>query len=288
MNEVAKVLVVDDEAPVCRSVTKILAKENCQVDSALSAEEALKKMEAEQYDVVITDLMMPKISGMELLKIIREKHPEISVIMITGYATIKTSVQAMKLGAFDYIPKPFTPEELRSVTARAIRRKRLYLEGLEPEREPIPKVEIPPEVEGKEAVVPEVTEKEAEVVTARTKEFFYLREHSWASIDEDGSVRVGMDYMFQKTVGEILYIDLPLEDDELEQGGVCARVTSKERRIHKLWAPISGRVVEVNYELDKKSSLASSDPYGKGWLLRVEPSNLEEELKNLARGKDFL
>lgn len=286
MNDVERILVVDDEAPVCRSVTKILAKENCQVDSALSAEEALTKMESKEYDVVITDLMMPKISGMELLGIIREKYPEISVIMITGYATIKTSIQAMKLGAFDYIPKPFTPEELRSVTARAIRRKRLHLEGREPEREPIPKVELPPKVKEKEAVVAEVPEK-AEVVTVQPREYFYLREHSWASVEEGGLVRVGMDYMFQKTVGEIIYIDLPLEDEEIEQGGVCARVTSKERRIHKLWAPISGKVVEVNSELDKKASLASSDPYGKGWLIRVEPSNLEEELKILARGKDL-
>ncbi len=277
MNEVAKVLVVDDEAPVCRTVAKILVKEDCQVDTVLSAEEALKKMEDKEYDVVITDLMMPKISGMELLGIIREKYPEISVIMITGYATIKTSVQAMKLGAFDYIPKPFTPDELRSVTARAIRRRHLYREGREPEKEPIPKVELPPEVKEREAAVAEVP----------LDEYFYLREHSWASIEEDGLVRVGMDYMFQKTVGEILYIDLPLEDDEIEQGGVCARVTSKERRIHKLWAPISGKVVEVNSELDKEASLASSDPYGKGWLLRVEPSNLEEELKSLARGKDL-
>ncbi|UCD84151.1 MAG: response regulator [Deltaproteobacteria bacterium] len=285
MSDVDRILVVDDEAPVCRSVTKVLAKEDCQVDSALSADEALKKMESKAYDVVITDLMMPKISGMELLATIKEKYPEVSVIMITGYATIKTSVQAMKLGAFDYIPKPFTPDELRSVTARAIRRKSLYLEGREPEKEPIPKLEIPPEVKGKEAVMAERVE--VELAPARVEEYFYLREHSWASVEKDGSVRIGMDYIFQKTAGEILYIDLPLEDEEIEQGGVCARVTSKERRIHKLWAPISGKVVEVNSELDKEASLASSDPYGKGWLMRIEPSNLEEELKILARGKDI-
>ena len=128
MKPAGKVLVVDDEEVVCKSVKKILTKKDLEVDTALSASEALDMMSKEDYWVVITDLMMPKITGMQLLKKIKTKKPHTAVIMITGYATIRTAVQAIKLGAFDYVPKPFTPQELTSVTLRAMERTRIYKE----------------------------------------------------------------------------------------------------------------------------------------------------------------
>ncbi len=121
----AKVLVVDDEMVVCKSIQKILNREGHTVEYTLNAQEAMERMEKETFDVIITDLMMPKISGMRLLATTKERWPEINVIMITGYATVKSAVLALKLGAFDYIPKPFTPDELSIVTASALERKRL-------------------------------------------------------------------------------------------------------------------------------------------------------------------
>ena len=115
-----KILVVDDEEDVCRSVTKILSRRGFAVDSAMTADDAVQRIKDGTFDLVITDLMMPKTDGLELLKIIRSHYPELDVIMITGYASIDSAVKAVKLGAAGYLPKPFTPEELMTVTKKAL------------------------------------------------------------------------------------------------------------------------------------------------------------------------
>ncbi len=123
-----KVLVVDDEPVVCRSVKKILSKyENFRIDEALDAKSALDKIEHDRYGIIFADMIMPEVGGMDLLKIVKEKHPEISFVMITGYATIKTAVQSIKFGALDYLPKPFTPDELKFVADRALKNYRNYV-----------------------------------------------------------------------------------------------------------------------------------------------------------------
>ncbi len=115
-----KILVVDDEEHVCRSVRKILSRKGYAVADALTVADAVKKINETSFDLVITDLMMPKTNGMELLQIIRDHYPELDVIMITGYASIETAVKATKLGATGYLAKPFTPEELTTVTERTL------------------------------------------------------------------------------------------------------------------------------------------------------------------------
>jgi DNA-binding response OmpR family regulator len=119
-----KILVVDDEPEVCRSVTKILARRGFDVDSALSGEEAVKRMKQATFDLVITDFMMPAMDGIELLGIIRDHYPELDVVMITGYASIDSAVKATKLGAAAYLPKPFTPDELMAVTGKVLQSRR--------------------------------------------------------------------------------------------------------------------------------------------------------------------
>jgi two-component system NtrC family response regulator len=124
------ILVVDDEVVICKSIQRILSPEGYEVKTALSGEEALEKISQESFDIVITDLKMPGMDGMELLAKIKEKDPEIIVIIITGYSTVQTAVQAMKMGALDYIPKPFTPEELIVVVEKALEKKKLIFENI--------------------------------------------------------------------------------------------------------------------------------------------------------------
>jgi DNA-binding NtrC family response regulator len=114
------VLVVDDEPIVCHSVRKILSKQSCAVEEAFDVDAAMLKMKLQSYDLVLLDLKMPKRSGMEVLKAIRTKYPELPVIMVTGHGTIETAVEATKLGAFNFIPKPFTPQELTKVAVEAL------------------------------------------------------------------------------------------------------------------------------------------------------------------------
>lgn len=115
-----KILVVDDESTICDSVKKILSRKGYSVENTLNASDAMDKMKKDKYDILITDLMMPKISGMELIELVKKYYPEIDVLVITGYATIDTAVQATKLGVLDYIQKPFTPGELTDRIQKAI------------------------------------------------------------------------------------------------------------------------------------------------------------------------
>ena len=115
-----KALVIDDEQIVLDSVRKILKEENYEVDVSLSGRQGLEWAIQKQYDIVLTDIRIPDIGGMRVLRDVKRAKPSIAVIMITGYATVKSAVQAMKLGATDYLEKPFTPEELLTAVAEAL------------------------------------------------------------------------------------------------------------------------------------------------------------------------
>jgi len=126
----ARILVVDDEEIVIRSCLRILGGSGYEVDSVQSGGDALRKVEEGPYDVMILDIMMPKMDGVEVLQRVKETHPDIDVIMVTGLSQIETAVRCMKLGAFDYLPKPFDPDELKLVVERALERRRLLQENL--------------------------------------------------------------------------------------------------------------------------------------------------------------
>lgn len=119
-----RILVVDDEESVCQSVKKILSRKGYSVNSVQTVEDAVNTMNEIPFDLVITDLMMPKSGGMDLLQIVRDHYPELEVVMITGYASIESAVKATKLGAAGYLPKPFTPDELTGIAEKALLAKR--------------------------------------------------------------------------------------------------------------------------------------------------------------------
>jgi DNA-binding NtrC family response regulator len=126
----ARILVVDDEEIVRRSCLRTLVDGGHEVDAVDSGAGALAKIEDGRYDVLLLDIMMPKMDGIEVLRRVKEAHPDIEVIMITGLSQIATAVSAMKLGAFDYLPKPFDPDELKLAVERALERRRLLQENL--------------------------------------------------------------------------------------------------------------------------------------------------------------
>jgi DNA-binding NtrC family response regulator len=126
---VTRILVVDDEAIVVRSCRRALEGDDRAIDAASSGAEALERIEVGAYDVVVLDIMMPGMDGLEVLQRVKESHPDVEVVMVTGLSQIETAVRSMKLGAFDYVPKPFDPEELRLVVDRALERRRLVREN---------------------------------------------------------------------------------------------------------------------------------------------------------------
>ncbi|MCP4228686.1 MAG: glycine cleavage system protein GcvH [bacterium] len=114
-------------------------------------------------------------------------------------------------------------------------------------------------------------------------ELFYHSEHAWAKLEDDGRVRVGMNDFFQQAAGDIVYVDLPFEDDEVSQGETCGKVQSS-KWVGKLVSPVSGEIVEVNEELEDDSTLINSDPYGGGWIMIVQPENFDGEKDDLISG----
>jgi DNA-binding NtrC family response regulator len=115
-----RILVVDDEQIVCKSIRQALVRDDVIVDIALSADEAIRLQKAGPYDVIIIDLMMPGVSGLDLLKSLKEMSVKARIIMITGYPTMRNTIQAMQIGAFEFLPKPFLPSDLRGAVDRAL------------------------------------------------------------------------------------------------------------------------------------------------------------------------
>ncbi len=116
-------------------------------------------------------------------------------------------------------------------------------------------------------------------------ELYYTKDHTWARIEDDGTVTVGMDAFGTKAAGNIEFIDLPMEDDEFESGEAFGSLESA-KWVGGLLMPVSGTVIEVNEDIEDELSLLSEDPYGEGWLIKVKPSNLKDDLKTLIHSAD--
>lgn len=116
----ARILIVDDDEEICRNLSEVLKEDGYEVEYVTSGMEALDKVTKEKYDIVITDLVMPKISGMDVLSYIKRESPETEVVMITAFGSIENAVEAMKRGASDYIEKPFKLNEIRTSIKRVL------------------------------------------------------------------------------------------------------------------------------------------------------------------------
>lgn len=262
MTDRRRVLVVDDEEVVLASVEKLLGKEDMTVDKVADAESALRLLRESSFDVVITDLMMPRIDGLELLRRIRSEGHSVPTILITGYATIRSAMDALKAGAVEYLPKPFTRSELRGAITRALRRRTLQ-----------------PAVDAAAALRPSHGPVEGEA--GGQEEVYRLPEHTWLRVEGKGTVVVGMDYLFAQMIGRLLSIDLPSTDEFIEQGRVCFMTVDREGISHFLCSPVSGKVVAVNPEIAANPNIVHEQPENGGWLIRVRPADLGRELKNL-------
>jgi DNA-binding NtrC family response regulator len=126
----ARVLIVDDELIALRNLEHVLVKEGYTVQTTQSSTNALRILEERGFDLVLTDLKMEKVDGMQILKKSKSLYPDAEVIMITGYATVESAIHAMKKGAYDYIAKPFKLDEVRLVVKEAVEKVRLKKENL--------------------------------------------------------------------------------------------------------------------------------------------------------------
>jgi ATP-dependent Lon protease len=125
MNRKARVLIVDDEEIALKNLAHILMKEQYEVVTRADAESALEDLSSSEFDVVLTDLRMGKLGGMDILETVKKRHPETRVIIITGYATVQSAIDAIKRGAYNYIAKPYKLDEVRDTVRQALEKKAL-------------------------------------------------------------------------------------------------------------------------------------------------------------------
>ena len=127
MNDNSRILIVDDDEVVRRSYLRSLESVSCNVEAARDGDEALQTMERKPFDVVLLDMRMPGQDGLSVLRTIKQKWPESEVVIITGYPTMDSVKEAVRLGAHDYITKPVGPQDVINITDSAIARKRWAL-----------------------------------------------------------------------------------------------------------------------------------------------------------------
>ncbi len=120
MRAPARILVVDDEAIVRRSCSAVLAEEGHDVSSASTGSEALEKIASERFDVAVLDLKLRGSGGLKVLRAIRKASPQTEVVVMTGYPTIDSAKESIRLGAFDYMTKPLAPQTLRTVVSQML------------------------------------------------------------------------------------------------------------------------------------------------------------------------
>ena len=251
MAERLSILVMDDETVILESIRKILNAEGFAVRTSPDAGSGLAALRAQPPDIALIDLTLPIRSGMELLEIIRTEFPHVAVIMMTGYSTLENAVAALRNGAFDFLPKPFTFEELLSAVQRA----------------------------GRFMTIP--GEERRQTCPVDAGQPYQLGPCAWARIERDDTALVGISDLCQRIVGQIRTVEWSVLHDQIQQGGRLADLAAADQLRHPVWSALSGRVIERNHQVDADPSLLNRDPWGRGWLVRIIPDNLKNELANL-------
>lgn len=265
MEPAINILVVDDEQIVLDSIKKHLRKENCSIHTVSSVQEALLMIDQTEFDIVLTDLMMPQVDGLELMKIVKSRFPDMLVILITGYATINTALQATQLGAFDYIAKPFSKAELTGVIQRAV--------------EVITKSRVSADT------IAESGRQTPDAKKGRVHLFKATGDKSWFVLESSGFVLLGVERSFLLTVGRIQSVFLPSKGDDLRQGSVYLQVFCSDMRMHTALSPLSGTVVEVNEKIVNNPAELKPEHHRKAWLIRLKPSRFDHEIRMLEEEK---
>lgn len=260
MNSAADILVIEDEKVIIDGIVKTCSLENYTIDSVQNASDAIEKISKNHYPVIICDIMMPDGDGFQILKEIREKKIDSALIMMTGYSTVENAVHSLSRGAIDFIPKPFTVDELLSSVYRA----RRYHQIKEKQKQPSGGV------------------NEASLFYVACPAKYYRMGHSsWLLEEKDGSVLIGVCDFFLATINSVAEIETLELESEIAQGMSCLAIKDRDDRMHKIHSPVSGRIIEVNKNLRSVSNLIEKDPYIDGWVYRVIPNDLGYEIKNL-------
>jgi CheY-like chemotaxis protein len=266
----ARILAVDDEPVILDSFRKILVLAGFSVDTVESGPEALGLLGSRAYDFLFTDLKMPAMNGIEVVKAAKHLRPDIDVAVITGYGTIESAVETMQFGAVDYVQKPFTEEELVAIANRLLIKREARLAS---QQRPTVRV-----------VAPAVAETVAAQEYCVPGGAFVSAGHAWARIDPAGQVWVGMDDFARKAVRRIDRLETPAVGTRVTRGQALFTLRRGGEAL-VVYAPVAGEVTQVNAALAHEPQLAMQSPYDRGWVCLVRPSALAGDLAAMRIGR---
>jgi CheY-like chemotaxis protein/glycine cleavage system H lipoate-binding protein len=258
MSHTSDILVVDDEQVILDAVARICTSEGYTVTRAPDATEAAHRLETGSYGIMLCDIMMPQMDGFQLLEIARKRAPGMPVLMATGYSTVENAVRSLREGAIDFVPKPFTSDELLSAVGRGMKYRHL--------------------AEAIHAAASGVADPSLLIVPCPPK-YQRLGYASWVVLEDGGTALVGLTHLFIRVLERIEQVERQEVNSEIAQGNACAQIRTADGLSHSVFAPVSGRIVEVN--AGATPDAIEKDPYFSGWLYRCIPSDVDYEMPQL-------
>jgi DNA-binding NtrC family response regulator/glycine cleavage system H lipoate-binding protein len=249
-------LVVDDEEVVCQACRRIFSRQGFQVESNTDARQGLALAAEKDYTIVLLDIKMPNIDGIEFLERLRQKKFDVPVLIITGYPSIPNAAAAMRLGACDYVTKPFTSEEITWAVQRVLSTRQI------------------PAADGEKPLA-----EDEEAATPAKEEETLFWDESWVrlAVDESASVGAVLPGLRGATVTEVR---LPRIGEVVYQGLPLAGVVVAGKPLTAIPSPVSGVVAAVNDQLARRPELLASRPcedgWGGGWIACICTTRHEE------------
>lgn len=253
MADTHDLLVVDDEDVICQACRRIFSRQGFKVDTNTDARQGLALATSKDYEIILLDIKMPNMDGIQFLEQLRQTKLEVPVLIITGYPSIPNAAAAMRLGACDYVTKPFTSEEITSAVQRVLATRRV------------------PEGNGELGA-------EADQGTASLAEespLMYWGD-SWFRMEVDGSACIGAIVPGLRG-GVPTQVRLPRIGEVVYQGLPLAGVTVAGKPPVIVASPVSGVVMAVNELLPKRLGWLASDPCGEGWIAHVCTTEYDRE-----------
>ncbi len=245
MEKKGKILILDDDPVVTLSCKRILGAEGYNITTVDKGDAALNKLAKEDFDLFISDVMLPDISGMEVLKEARIIKPKTDVVIITGYPKLEDAKEASRLGAQQYLEKPFTPDFMINVAKKVFDKRGWILRQTFID-------------EFRDSVVP-LREQENPII--------FYKEGTWARPFKDGLWEMGCDLRYWLLSGALTYVDFIKGMDKVEAGKAFANIYTSTGTSIDLLSPMSGDLREINTKVNDVMAALLKDHMSEGWLL---------------------
>lgn len=254
------ILVIDDEQVILEALLKVGKVENLKIDTTLSGEEGLEKLKTNEYKLIVCDLILPDLHGFEIVQYVTSNNIPAPIVVTSGYSTIDNAIKAMQYGAIDFLPKPFTFDEILGCIRKGMKYSRLILSRVASigklDASPIQFIPCPPS-------------------------YYRFGLTSWLNIERNDCVKTGLTDLNVRTIDDIESVKAKQINDDVVQGQEYLLITCKQGIEHKILSPISGKITDINENVLTDKRLIEKDPFFEGWIYRIAPSELHNELKYL-------